>query len=233
VYYQFVNAIKGMGEACRKFNTPVTGGNVSFYNQSVLKDRTEPVFPTPTIGMVGLVENKSDATTISFKKEGNVILLIGALPGNVHGSVYAREVLGEKLTPCPEFNLEQEAHMHEAMTDLIHAGIVKSAHDISEGGLFVTLVESAMAGDLGFTISLPDSARKDVFLFSEAQGRAVISMEESDLTSAQHLATKHGVGFLRLGTVKSDQLDVDGLDFGTVPSWKTIYQNALSAILEQ
>ncbi len=155
VYYQFVHAIKGMGEACRKFDTPVTGGNVSFYNQSVLKDRTEPVFPTPTIGMVGLLENPLLATSLSFKKEGDQLLLIGQLPTNAHSSVYVREILGQRFTPCPEFNLISEEQVHQALTDLISSRCVQSAHDISEGGLFVCLMESAMAGRLGFKVDIP------------------------------------------------------------------------------
>jgi len=233
VYYQFVNAIKGMGEACRKFDTPVTGGNVSFYNQSVLKDRTEPVFPTPTIGMVGLVENLENATTLSFKKKGDVLLLIGELPTNVHSSVYVREILNQRYTPCPEFDLEREERVHLAMTDLIIKGYLQSAHDVSEGGVFVTLMESAMAGQLGFSIALPGNARKDIFLFSESQGRVVISIAESDLTFVQQLLAKHDVPFVRLGAVTGGTLEIAGQSLGNIEEWKPAYQNALSEILEQ
>ena len=233
VYYQFVHAIKGMGDACRKYGTPVTGGNVSFYNQSVLKDRTEPVFPTPTIGMVGLVENKEHATTLSFKHEGAQILLLGALPTNAHSSVYVREVLGQRLTPCPEFNLEQEYALHEVMTQLITNGLISSAHDISEGGLFTTLTESAMAGALGYDVSLPAGTSKDVFLFSESQGRVVITVNKEKLTMAEALLAKQEIPFVRLGSVADTVMKIDGQIYGTVAEWRTIYQNALSNILEQ
>lgn len=233
VYYQFVNAIKGMGEASRKFDTPVTGGNVSFYNQSVIKDKTEPVFPTPTIGMVGLVEKKEHATTLSFKNEGDEILLIGELPTNVHCSVYAREVLGNRMTPAPEFNLDKEEKLHLAMTDLITNGLVNSAHDVSDGGLFVTLLESAMAGDLGFNITLPGNTRKDISLFSESQGRIVISIAGNELTKVQQTLAKHGVPFLRLGEVTAERLIMDSISFGLTREWKPAYQNTLSEILEQ
>lgn len=233
VYYQFVHAIKGMGDACRKYGTPVTGGNVSFYNQSVLKDRTEPVFPTPTIGMVGLVEKKEHATTLSFKKEGDQILLLGVLPTNAHSSVYVREVLGQRLTPCPEFNLEQEYALHEVMTELITNGLISSAHDISEGGLFTTLTESAMAGAIGYDISLPVNTAKDVFLFSESQGRVVISVNKENLTMAEALLAKQAIPFVRLGSVADTVMKIDGQDYGTVADWRMIYQNALSNILEQ
>lgn len=233
VYYQFVHAIKGMGEACRKYGTPVTGGNVSFYNQSVLKDRTEPVFPTPTIGMVGLVEKKEHATTLSFKKEGDHILMLGALPNNADGSVYIREIMGQRLTACPEFNLDSEFKLHEVISQLIGGSMVASAHDVSEGGLLTSLTESAMAGSLGYNISLPAGVRKDIFLFSESQGRIVISVNKENLTKTEELLGKQAIPFIRLGTVTSPVMTIDGLDFGAVSDWKSQYQNALSNILEQ
>jgi len=233
VYYQFVHAIKGMGEACRKYGTPVTGGNVSFYNQSVLKDRTEPVFPTPTIGMVGLVEKPGHATTLSFKKEGDHILLIGQLPTNANGSVYFREIVGQRLTPCPEFNLEAEYSLHEAITSLIHSGCLAGAHDVSEGGLLTTLTESAMAGTLGYTISIPGDMRKDIFLFSESQGRIVVTVDKENLTKTEAMLAKQEIPFIRLGIVTPPVITIDGIDFGVVAEWNTMYQNALSNILEQ
>ncbi len=232
VYYQFVHAIQGMGEACRKFDTPVTGGNVSFYNQSVLKDKTEPVYPTPTIGMVGLVEHQSWATTLSFKQAGDVLLLLGQLPNNVHSSVYLREVLGRRFSPAPEFSLEEEFRLHEALSACIQGGLVKSAHDISEGGLFVTLLESGMAGQLGWSISLPTGIQKDIFLFSESQGRVIITVEEENLTTLQQLLAKHDVPFLRLGSVTQKGMVADTIDFGQPDSWKDLYDNTLTHILE-
>jgi phosphoribosylformylglycinamidine synthase len=233
VYYQFVHAIKGMGEACRKYGTPVTGGNVSFYNQSVLKDRTEPVFPTPTIGMVGLVEKKEHATTLSFKEEGDIILLVGELPVNAHSSVYVREIAGQRLSPCPEFNLDTEFNLHKSITELIHQSLVTCVHDISEGGLFTTLTESAMSGMFGYNVSLPEGVRKDIFLFSESQGRVVLTVNKKNLTKAEEILGKQGIPFLRLGSVSLSVMSIDGLDFGHVDEWKRLYQNALSNILEQ
>lgn len=232
VYYQFVHAIKGMGEACRKFDTPVTGGNVSFYNQSVLKDKTEPVFPTPTIGMVGVVEHTSWATTLSFKSAGDIILLAGRIPRDAHSSVYVRELLGQRLTPAPEFNLDEEFTLHGAISEAIHSGCVRSAHDVSEGGLFTTLAESAMSGDLGCTVALPESERKDIFLFSESQGRVVLTVSPLNLTTLEQLFLKHGVPVMRLGTVGGSGIHISGKDFGSVESWRQLYQQALTVILE-
>ena len=233
VFYQFANAIKGMGEACRKYDTPVTGGNVSFYNQSVLKDRTEPVFPTPTIGMVGILDKKEYDTTLSFKNEDDVILLIGESPTNANSSVYMREILGHRLTPVPDFNLETEYKLHELITKLIHESLLASAHDVSEGGLFTTLTESAMAGSLGYSISIPEGDRKDIFLFSESQGRVVITVNKKNLTRTEDILAKQEIPFLRLGTVSLPVMIIDNHRFGNVAEWKSEYQNALTNILEQ
>src|SRR5687767_10817069 len=233
VYYQFVHEIKGMGEACRKFNTPVTGGNVSFYNQSVLKDKTEPVYPTPTIGMVGLVENKNHITTISFKKEGDVILMLGALPSNAHCSVYLREVLQQRTTPAPDFDIQTEFELHEAITELIHGNFLESAHDISDGGLFTCLVESAIAGQLGASIELPQNKRSDVFLFSETQSRVLVSVSLEKIKSVEELLGKLAIPFHRLGSVNGNAITIDGQDFGNIRAWDDLYKNSLSLLLEQ
>ncbi len=232
VYYQFVNAIKGMGEAARKFNTPVTGGNVSFYNQSVIKDRTEPVFPTPTIGMVGLVEKEEHATTLSFKKEGDAIFVLGPDPLNANGSVYAREVAGIRLTPCPDFDINTEFTLHEAISGLIEKGLIQSAHDISEGGLFISLTESAMAGQLGYNVNL-EAERTDIALFGESQSRIVISIDAEFIDNCVTYLAKQGVHFRRLGTVTGTHMIIDGVDFGNIAVWKDSYMNSLSSILEQ
>lgn len=233
VYYQFVNAIKGMGEACRKFGTPVTGGNVSFYNQSVLKDKTEPVFPTPTIGMVGLIDNQEHATTLSFKNEGDVIIVLGPSPKNVHCSVYTREILNEKFTSVPDFDLDTEYQLHLLLTELIHTGLIESAHDISDGGLFTCLVESAMPFDKGFSVELPKNIRKDIFLFSESQSRAVISISLENFNTVEDKLSKQGFPFVRLGTVKNRVMEIDNQSYGATSLWKILYDNALSQILEQ
>ncbi|MBL7747425.1 MAG: phosphoribosylformylglycinamidine synthase subunit PurL, partial [Chitinophagaceae bacterium] len=138
VYYQFVQAIKGMGEACRKFDTPVTGGNVSFYNQNP----DGPVFPTPTIGMVGLLEDVATRMTLDFKEEGDIIYVLGNSTNDINSSQYLSKICGVKYSPVPHFELEEEFQLQQKVAALIKAGLIRSAHDISEGGLFVTLCES-------------------------------------------------------------------------------------------
>lgn len=232
VYYQFVHAVKGMGAACRKFDTPVTGGNVSFYNQAVLKDKTEPVFPTPTIGMVGLVEDPAYATTLSFKTADDVVLLIGPTPTNAHCSVYVREILGQRFTPCPEFHLDTEARVHEVLTDLIASGLLQSAHDVSEGGLWTCLLESAMPRQLGFSVRIPEDVRPDIFLFSESQSRVLLTLPVEKTAGAMDILAQQGISFVRLGSVTSGELVMNGKSFGHIRAWMDRYQNALSSILE-
>lgn len=233
VYYQFVNAIKGMGEACRKFNTPVTGGNVSFYNQTVLKDKTEPVYPTPTIGMVGLVEHPDHITTLSFKSAGDYILLVGPQPVNAHCSVYLKEALRRTDTPAPDFNIDTEFRTHEAVSSLIQNGFAMSAHDISDGGLFTALIESSIAGGLGFTIRTPELIPADIFLFSESQSRILFSVSPDHIDSAEKLLHTLDIPFERLGMVDGENCLINNINFGKLSIWSDLYNNALSNILEQ
>src|SRR5688572_23414230 len=148
VYYQFVHAIKGMGEACRKFNTPVTGGNVSFYNQNP----EGPVYPTPTIGMVGLLDTVKDKMTMDFKEEMDVIYLVGKSRDDISCSEYLQKICGVEYSPAPHFDIEEEFKLQQKITQLIKKKIIQSAHDISEGGLFAALLESAFNRELGFSI---------------------------------------------------------------------------------
>jgi phosphoribosylformylglycinamidine synthase len=129
VYFQFVEAIKGMGEACVKFNTPVTGGNVSFYNQSP----DGPVYPTPTIGMVGLLENVENKMTLDFKSPGDTIYLIGHIKNDLGSSEYIHKIIGQEYSPAPYFNLDEEFEMQELIKKLIAQHLINAAHDISEG----------------------------------------------------------------------------------------------------
>ena len=173
VYWQFVGSIKGMIKACLKFETPVTGGNVSFYNQSSYEG---PVFPTPTIGMIGIVEDKAHKTTLDFKNEGDTIYLIGESKNDISSSEYLYSFHKIKNTPAPFFDLETEYKVQQIVTALIRSKAINSAHDLSDGGLFMTLLESSMVNNLGFEISSDSSVRKDAFLFGEAQSRVVVSV---------------------------------------------------------
>lgn len=229
VYWQFVSAIKGMSKACTKFETPVTGGNVSFYNQS---SDEGPVFPTPTIGMLGVLDDKKTLMTIDFKNEGDFIYLIGESQNDIAASQYLASFHNVDKYPAPHFDLEKEYDMHQAVKGLIKDGFIESAHDVADGGLFIALFESAMHRGFGFEIESDDSVRKDAFLFGEAQGRVVVSVKPEQQEQFIEFMSTSGVEFSLLGTVtESSEMLIDGESFGKVPSAKNVYDNVLHGYL--
>ncbi|MCO4749803.1 MAG: phosphoribosylformylglycinamidine synthase subunit PurL, partial [Flavobacteriales bacterium] len=173
VYWQFVGAIKGMSKACLAFNTPVTGGNVSFYNQTEVDDKVEPVFPTPTIAMIGLIEDVKHVTTLGFKEKGHLIYMLGTSRDDISSSQYLVKLHGVEASPAPFFNLDEEKALQSQLNMLIRKDVIQSAHDVTEGGLFITLLESAMDNDLGFDMTTASEFREDAYLFGEAQSRIV------------------------------------------------------------
>ncbi len=233
VYYQFVHALKGMGDACRKFDTPVTGGNVSFYNQTVLKGKDpEPVFPTPTIGMLGLLDDAEGYMTMDFKTEGDTILLIGQSRDDVGSSEYMREIHDIPHSAAPYFDLDEESVLQKAIADLIEKGRVSSCHDVSDGGLFTNLTESAIASGLGYNISTVSGVRKDAFLFGESQSRVVVTCATEKINEIKDFLSHLSIPCVSLGNVTGDKIVVDGEDYGKVSAWKNIYDNQLGIYLE-
>ena len=229
VYWQFVQAIKGMGEACLKFDTPVTGGNVSFYNQSSDNDA---VFPTPTIGMVGLVDGTKPHMTLDFKQAGDVIYLIGQSRNDIGSSQYLVSQHKVQLSPAPHFDLNEEHSMQQAVKSIIANGLIQSAHDMSEGGLFITLLESAKHRKLGFTVSGPENGlRTDAYLFGEAQSRVAVSVKADATEVFEKAMAASGVAFSKLGTVTADDITIGGTNFGTIAEYTNLYDNALANYL--
>ncbi|HET6767955.1 MAG TPA: phosphoribosylformylglycinamidine synthase subunit PurL [Chitinophagaceae bacterium] len=221
VYYQFVEVIKGMGDACRKFETPVTGGNVSFYNQNP----DGPVYPTPTIGMVGLLENIDEKMTLDFKEEGDVIYLLGKSTSDINSSQYLAKICDVEFSPAPYFELEEEFSLQQKITELIKKKLIQSAHDLSEGGLFVTLCESSFNRELGFTVETKDGLRDDAYLFGEGQSRVVVSVK-ADLIER----FEHAMGDFpheRIGLVTSGEMLVNGDFWGTIDWWQEEYDSAI------
>ena len=228
VYWQFVGSIKGMGKACEKFKTPVTGGNVSFYNQSSYEG---PVFPTPTIGMIGLLEDKSLQTTLDFKAEGDVIYLVGESKNDISSSEYLYSYCKVKASPAPFFDLDTEFRVQSAISSLIKNKLVQSAHDVSDGGLFMTLLESAMAGGFGFEVATDAAFRKDAFLFGEAQSRAVISTTASNSAALEAELGRQQVAFTKLGSVKGHAVVIDSTDYGPVSEYKYAFDTSIEGYL--
>lgn len=233
VYWQFVGAIKGMGEACRKFKTPVTGGNVSFYNQSNIGGKVVPVFPTPTIGMIGLVPDKKRVTTIPYKSKGDLIFLLGKSRNDIASSEYLISWHGVRNSPAPYFDLDEELHLQETVRSLIEKDLIRSAHDCADGGLFVTLVEKGLTGNMGFDITTDSELRQDAFLFGEAQSRVVVSVDqirEGDFVD--HLAAA-GLTFTLLGHVTKGEIRIDDQPFGNLNELSEIFDSALGNSLQK
>ena len=228
VYWQFVQSIKGMAKACRKFQTPVTGGNVSFYNQS---SDEGPVFPTPTIGMLGVLENKRNQMTLDFKAPGDSIFLIGESKNDISSSEYLYSFHKIKKSPAPFFDLDVEHKVQGVVKYLIKKDLVESAHDVSDGGLFITLVESAMTNGLGFSIETDFDVRADAFLFGEAQSRIVVSVRPEKLNNFVDFLAQADVEFSNLGDVTDGQLVIDEESFGHVSEAKNLYDHALRKMM--
>jgi phosphoribosylformylglycinamidine synthase II len=225
VYYQFVHAIRGMGEACKKFDTPVTGGNVSFYNQNP----DGPVYPTPTIGMVGLLENIDQRMTLNFKNEGDVLYLLGKATNDINCSEYLHRVVGAEFSPAPYFDLDEEYKLQQKLSDLISKKLVRSAHDVSEGGLFVTLCESGFDRELGFSVITNNSCRKDAWLFGEGQSRVLVSVALEKVDVFENAAGD--LPFEKIGVVTTGELVIDGEFWGTIDWWQEKYDTAIENYL--
>ena len=233
VYWQFIGAIKGMSQACKRFSTPVTGGNVSFYNQTQVGDTIEPIFPTPTIAMIGLVKDIDNVTTIQYKTKGDLIYQIGPTHEDIASSQYLVSVHNVDESPAPIFDLDQEFSVQKKVKNLIKKEIISSAHDISEGGLFVTLMESAMLSNLGFDITTDSSIRNDAYLFGESQSRIIITVSSDKEEELIDFMMAKDVEFHLVGHVTKGSIRVDDQDWGNVKDFSNLYDNALEDILEK
>lgn len=231
-YWQFVGAIKGMSKACLKFETPVTGGNVSFYNQSNIGGKEIPVFPTPTIGMIGVIEDKSKIMSLDFKQKGDLIFVLGDCVNDIASSEYLAKYHNIDASPAPHFDLEKEYNLQEAVKGLIGLELINAAHDCSDGGLFVTLVEMSMPRNLGFDIVTDSEIREDAFLFGEAQSRVVVTVSEDTEEEFIEYMMGSGVNYTLLGHVTKGKMMVDDEHFGFISEAKEIYNNSLGNLIE-
>ena len=228
VFWQFVQAIQGMAAACEKFNTPVTGGNVSFYNQS----DDGPVFPTPTIGMIGVLPNVEDHMTLSFQNENDLIYLIGSPSDDIGSSQYLNTIHKVKHSPPPQFDLDKEFSLQQVASKLIRAHLINSAHDCADGGLFITALESGFQNGFGFNINTPNHMRKDGFLFGEAASRIVVSVAPKN--EDKFLETiGAAVDVIKLGQVTDSDISIDGESFKDIRSWKHLFDTSIESILNQ
>jgi phosphoribosylformylglycinamidine (FGAM) synthase-like enzyme len=200
---------------------------VSFYNQTVLKEGTEPVFPTPTIGMIGIVEDKKHITTIPFKQKGDLIYMLGENRNDISSSQYLVNIHGVEKSSTPFFSLEEEYSLQEQLKMIIRKGLIESAHDISEGGIFVALMEKAMSSDLGFDITTDSAIRRDAYLFGESQSRVMVSVSPEKEDDFIDLMMLNGVEFDLVGHVTKGSVRIDDVDWGMVSEYKALYNTAI------
>ncbi|MGE5381040.1 MAG: phosphoribosylformylglycinamidine synthase subunit PurL [Methylocystaceae bacterium] len=204
IFWQFSEACRGMGKAAQILDTPVVSGNVSLYNES----QELAVYPTPVVGMVGLIPDVEKRMDMAFKTAGDVIILLGRLNDGIGGSEYLSLIHGYESGRLPDIDLEEEAKLLHLLQDLISQGMVKSAHDISDGGLAACLAEAAIAGNIGGSIELALGGRSDYFLFSEAPSRAVVTCNPEKQEAVVSQALQAGLPALVIGRVGEELLTI-------------------------
>ena len=204
VFWQFAEAIRGMGDACRALGTPVTGGNVSFHNES----QRHAIFPTPTIGMLGLIPDISKTVGAGFTESQAIICLLGKQVGGLEASETLKMLTGSIAGDAPYFDLQEEIRLQKTIIRLIREGIIFSAHDCSEGGLATAICESAIASEIGATIHLPFEENAD-HLFGEAQSRIIISVSKDKLELCQQIADEMNVPCIPIGITGGNDIHFD------------------------
>ena len=224
VYSQFVECVKGIAKASQFFNTPVTGGNVSFYNESSVLGKRQAINPTPVIAMMGVIDTKEKHMSYIFRNKGEMIFLIGKSRNDISGSEYLCSIHQKCEVGVPYFNLDEEKAINQTVEKLIQSKLICSAHSVERGGLFFNLIESAMPLGLGFDITSPAEVRKDAFLFGEAQGRVVVSVSMENENDFIDMMMESGVPFSTLGHVTKGELRIDDISYGFIEEYKKIYQ---------
>jgi len=234
-YWYFRKSIEAITDACKKLDIAVVSGNVSFYNES-----TEgPINPTPTIGMMGVIEKLDHVTTQYFKDSGDIIMLLGSTKEEIGGSEYLKVIHGKVEGDAPEIDIDKEISLHGVVLDAIRQGLVKSCHDCSEGGLAVTIAESCISGTkpIGAQIGVDSDLRKDALLFGESQSRVVLTCKKEDQEKIESIAKEKGIDCGAIGTVANDMLEitVNGkkLIDKNIVELEDAWRNALRRELEQ
>lgn len=233
VYWQFVQAIKGMSEACIRLGTPVTGGNVSFYNQTEIAGKTDPIKPTPTIGMIGILEKTDQYLGSGFAQEGDLIVLIGKEIFDLNNSEYLKWNHSITDSKVPYFSLDEEIQAQKTIREANQKGLLRSAHDLSEGGLFFALLESSFEKELGIQIDYSPEVRLDSFLFGESQSRILVSLDPENFETLENISRHNSVPIAKLGYVGGGDIQINHLNFGSVSQWKEIHNNLLEEKLEK
>jgi len=230
IYYQFKEAVLGIGEACRAFGTPVTGGNVSFYNENP----SGAVYPTPVIGMVGLIDNPEYIVPTGFQHEGDSIILLGINRDDLSASVYLEQIHGIVAGDVPYFDIEEELRLQSMCLEAIQAGLVCSAHDVSDGGLLTALAECCIVNKapIAAVVTIIDRMRRDALYFGESQSRIILSVHPPMVDELIRLAEKRGVSSAVIGTVGGSVLEVNSDIAVPLDEISKIYSLSLPRLLK-
>ncbi|EFU42586.1 phosphoribosylformylglycinamidine synthase II [Paenibacillus vortex V453] len=231
IFWQMEKAVDGMAEACRELGTPVIGGNVSLYNENT----KGAIYPTPVVGMVGLIHDTDHITTQAFKAEGDAIYLLGDTLAELGGSEFQAVVHGVSEGRPPELDLGTEKKLLDGVLKAIQSGLVQSAHDVSEGGLAAALAESCISGNVGATVEWSTELRSDVALFSESQSRIVLSVSADHKNALEKLLQEAGVPFTALGFVGGSKLSINingasALE-ESVEALKSVWEDAIPCLM--
>ncbi|MCS6999663.1 MAG: phosphoribosylformylglycinamidine synthase subunit PurL [Bacteroidota bacterium] len=227
VYWQFREAVLGMGEMCRLLGTPVTGGNVSFYNES----QNHAIYPTPTIGMLGIIEALEHITPSGFQREGDVVYLLGWQSDRLDGSELVLMLSGHLQGDAPPFDPECEVRLQRTLLTAIRKGMISSAHDTAEGGLAIALAEAAIVGEVGATIHLPWMPTIG-HLFGEAQSRVVVSVPPSRAQEFEHLCQTEDVPCIQIGITGGDRLNIDNVGSWQREELRATWESALPRLFD-
>jgi phosphoribosylformylglycinamidine synthase subunit PurL len=226
VYFQFREAIRGMGDACRKFETPVTGGNVSFHNES----QNSAVYPTPTIGMLGIIDDLNKTCSMNFKNAGDEIYLIGNEREELGGSELIKVLFNKIEGNSPILDLDEESKLQQTILKLIGDGIINAAHDTSEGGLVIAITEMAISSDdLGADINIENLNFGK--LFGESQSRVVVALNPENTVQMSAICQENGVNFKKLGTVNNGTLNINNEINSKVSDLRDMHENTLPSLL--
>ncbi|MFH1428942.1 MAG: phosphoribosylformylglycinamidine synthase subunit PurL [Candidatus Margulisiibacteriota bacterium] len=209
MFWQFAEAVRGLSDACRSFDTPVISGNVSLYNES---SNGVAIYPTPVVGMVGLIEGGTPALDMTFKEDDDVIVLLGTTRNALGGTEFLKVVHGVEVGLPPTLDVKRELAVQKTCLEANKAGLLKSAHDTAEGGLAVALAESCITGKKGAQIDLKagsNGLRVDTTLFSESQSRIVVTVDRANLGKLEQIASKNNVPYEVLGQVAGNSLKIN------------------------
>lgn len=230
IMWQFVQAVRGIADACRELGVPVVSGNVSLYNET----EGQGIFPTPTCAVVGLVPDVEKTSTTWFKQEGHEIALLGTCTGEAGGSEYIKAIFDKTAGMPPRLDMAREKAVQAAIRNLVRAGLVASAHDCAEGGVAVAIAESCFMGEgklIGAKVKVPGDARADLLLFAEDPSRVVISYDPANRAAIEKMAKDAGAPFTVLGNVGGDTLEIEGALSVPVAKLNSAWRNGLNRVL--